>query len=177
MGKTQWTIDPVHSEIEFKVRHLLISNITGRFRSFHASLESSKDDFTDAQITFEAETNSVTTGNDMRDGQLRGDDFFNAEKFPYLRFVSKDVKKVSDNKYKLTGDISIRDVTKPIVLDVTYNGQMLDSQKNTKAGFEITGRLNRKEFGLKWNGITDTGTIVASDEVDLDLNIQMKKVA
>jgi polyisoprenoid-binding protein YceI len=174
--KTQWTIDPAHSEIEFKVRSLLISNVTGRFRTFHASLETNNEDFTDARITFEAEVNSITTGNDMRDGHIKSDDFFNAEKFPYLRFVSNDVKKISDHKYKIAGDITIRDVTKPIVLDVTYNGQMADSQKNTKAGFEMKGRINRKEFGLKWNGVTDTGTLVASDEVDLDLNIQMKKV-
>ncbi len=177
MNKSQWTIDPVHSEIGFKVRHLLISTISGRFKSFHGSMENSKDDFSDARITFEAETNSVTTGNDMRDGNLKGDDFFNSDKFPYLRFVSTDVKKINDHSYKLAGDITIRDVTKSIVLDVTYNGQMLDSQKNTKAGFEIKGRINRKEFGLKWNGVTDAGTLVASDVVDLDLSVQMKKTA
>jgi len=177
MSKTQWTIDPAHSEIEFKVRHLLISNVSGRFKTFHASIENEKDDFTDARITFEAETASVSTGNDMRDGHLKSDDFFNAEKYPYIRFVSNNIKKTSDNKYKIEGDITIRDVTKPIVLDVVYNGQMLDSQKNTKAGFEITGRINRKEFGLKWNGLTDAGTVMASDEVDLILNVQMKKVS
>jgi polyisoprenoid-binding protein YceI len=175
--KSQWTIDPAHSEIEFKVRALLISTVTGRFRTFHASIENDKEDFSDARITFEAEVNSISTGNDMRDGHVKSDDFFNAEKFPYIRFVSDDVKKIKDNKYQVAGNITIRDVTKPIVLDVTYNGQMLDSQKNTKAGFEIKGRINRKEFGLKWNGVTDAGTLVASDEVDLDLNIQMKKVA
>lgn len=172
----QWTIDPAHSEVEFKVKHLLISTVTGRFRTFHASIENNNDDFTDAKVTFEAEVNSVTTGNDMRDGHLKSEDFFNAEKYPYLRFVSDDVKKVGNNKYKVAGDLTIRDITKPMVLDVTYNGQMLDSYKNTKAGFEITGRINRKEYGLKWNGITDAGTIVASDEVDLVINAQMKKV-
>lgn len=172
-----YKIDPAHSEILFKVRHLMISYITGSFKTFDATLEAEAEDFTDAKVSFEADIDSIHTNSEQRDGHLKSDDFFNAEKFPKLTFVSTGITKESDEDYKLAGDLTIRDVTKNITLDVTYNGTTVDPWGQTKAGFELTGKINRKEFGLKWHAATETGGIVAGDEVKLLLNVQLVKQA
>ena len=172
-----YKIDPAHSEIHFKVKHLMITNVTGNFSKFDATLTSEKDDFTDAIISFEADTASVSTNNAQRDGHLLGDDFFNAEKFPKLTFTSTGIEKTGDDEYKLTGNLTIRDITKPVVLDVAYAGTVSDPWGQLKAGFEITGKVNRKEFGLTWSAVTETGGILLSDEVKLALNVQMIKQA
>jgi len=172
-----YKIDPAHSEILFKVRHLMISNVTGSFKKFDGSLENEAGDFSDAKISFEADIDSIETNSAQRDGHLKSDDFFNAEQFPKLTFVSTGITKESDEEYKLQGDLTIRDVTKNITLDVTYNGTVVDPWGQTKAGFELTGKINRKEFGLKWHAATETGGIVAGDEVKLILNVQMLKTA
>lgn len=172
-----YKIDAAHSEILFKVRHLMISNITGSFKKFDAVLESDAPDFTDAKISFEADIDSIDTNSAQRDGHLKSDDFFSAEKFPKLTFVSTGIAKEDDEDYKLEGELTIRDVTRHVVLDVTYNGTMVDPWGQTKAGFEITGKINRKEYGLKWHAATETGSIVAGDEVKLTLNVQMLKAA
>jgi len=172
-----YKIDPAHSEILFKVRHLMISYVTGSFKTFDASLESSAEDFSDAKINFEADIDSIHTNSEQRDGHLKSDDFFNAAEFPKLTFTSTGIAKESDDEYKLTGDLTIRDINKSIMLDVTYNGTVVDPWGQTKAGFELTGKINRKEFGLKWHAATETGGIVAGDEVKLILNVQMLKTA
>lgn len=172
-----YKIDPAHSEILFKVRHLMISYVTGSFKTFDATLESNADDFSDAKINFEADIDSIDTNSAQRDGHLKSDDFFNAEQFPKLTFTSTGITKEGDDEYKLTGDLTIRDITKSITLDVTYNGTVVDPWGQTKAGFELTGKINRKEFGLKWHAATETGGIVAGDEVKLILNVQMLKTA
>ena len=170
-----YKIDAAHSEVLFKVKHLMITNVTGHFSKFDASLQSDVPDFSDAQISFEAETASVTTGNEQRDGHLRSDDFFNAEKFPKLKFVSTDLQKISDEDYKLSGNLTIRDITKPVSFTVNYGGTMKDSYGQVKAGFEINGKVNRKEFGLKWDAVTEAGGIVVADEVRLHVSVQMVK--
>lgn len=170
---TNWTIDAAHSEIQFKAKHLVISTVTGSFTRFNATLESEGDDFAGAKVTFEAEVNSINTGVAQRDGHLMSEDFFNAEKYPKLSFVSTDFKKTGDTTYAVTGDMTIRDVTKSIVLSVEYGGKMVDFYGNTKAGFEITGKINRKEFGLTWDAVTEAGGIVVGDEIKLALNVQM----
>lgn len=171
-----WKIDKMHSEIMFKVKHLMITNVTGQFESFDAEMKSDLDDFTDAVISFEADVNSINTKNEQRDGHLKSDDFFNAEKFQKIKFHSKKFIKSSNNEYKLLGDFTIRDITKEIELDVEFGGIMTDFYGNTKAGFEITGKINRFDYNLNWNAVTEAGGIVVSPEVKLIMNIQMQKV-
>lgn len=172
-----YKIDSAHSEITFKVKHLMITNVTGRFTAFDAAMEADKEDFSDAKITFEADADSVTTNNEQRDAHLKGEDFFAADKFPKLSFVSKSFTKLGEDEYKLTGDFTIRDVTKTIELDVEYGGTMTDPWGNVKAGFEINGKINRKEFGLTWGAVTEAGGVVVSDDVKLHLSVQMIKQA
>jgi polyisoprenoid-binding protein YceI len=171
---SKWSIDPMHSEIYFKVKHLMINTVTGNFKKFDASVEASKEDFTDAKISFGADIASIETGLEMRDTHLKSDDFFNAEKYPQLKFESTSFEKVGDKIYLLKGNITIRETTRPIQLDVEYGGKMVDFYGNTKAGFEITGKLKRKEFGLNWDAVTEAGGVVVSDEVKLVLNVQMQ---
>ncbi len=172
-----YKIDPSHSEIVFKVRHLVISTVSGHFSKFDATMTSSKEDFTDAQVSFEADVDSVSTKSEQRDAHLKSDDFFNAEKFPKITFKSTSIEKKSDDEYTLHGDITIRDVTKPITLKVEHGGSVVDPWGQSKEGFEITGKLSRKEFGLKWNALTEAGGAVAGDEVRLQLSVQMVKQA
>ncbi|MFN8321856.1 MAG: YceI family protein [Chitinophagales bacterium] len=171
---SKWSIDPLHSDIHFKVKHLMINTVTGSFKKFDASLETTNEDLTDAKINFTADIASIETGMEMRDTHLKSDDFFNAEKYPQLKFESTSFEKTGDSKYVLKGNITLRETTKPIELDVEYGGQMVDFYGNTKAGFEITGKLKRKEFGLNWDAVTEAGGIVVSDEVKLALNVQMQ---
>jgi len=172
-----YKIDNAHSEITFKVRHLMISNVTGHFTKFDATMTCANDDFTDASVSFEADVNSVTTNQEQRDTHLLSDDFFNAEKFPKITFKSTSVEKKSDNEYILRGDLTIRDITKNVALNVEYNGQTKDPWGQEKLGFEITGKISRKEFGLKWNALTEAGGVVAGDEVRLLINVQLIKQA
>ncbi len=172
-----YKIDLSHSEILFKVKHLMITNVTGHFSKFDATMVADKEDFSDASVSFEADVASVSTNNAQRDGHLLGDDFFNAEKFPKLTFVSTGIEKTGDEDYKLSGNLTIRDITKSVVLNVAYGGTMADFYGQTKAGFEITGKINRKEFGLSMTAVTEAGGIVVGDEVKLVLNVQMIKQA
>ena len=174
---TTYKIDPSHSEIVFKVKHLMISSVSGSFEKFDATMIAEKEDFTDASISFEADVDTVTTSNEQRDTHLKSDDFFNAEKFPKLTFISSSIKKIDDENYKLTGDLTIRDITKKATLDVVYGGNIVDPWGFTRAGFEITGKINRKEYDLKWHAITETGGFVVSDDVKLLLHIEMVKQA
>ncbi|MBN8836966.1 MAG: YceI family protein [Sphingobacteriia bacterium] len=172
-----YKIDAAHSEITFKVKHLMITNVTGNFKAFDATMESSADDFSDAKISFTAEVNSINTNNEQRDGHLKSEDFFAAEKFPTLSFTSTSFKKLNDAEYALTGDLTIRDITKSVELAVEYGGTMTDPWGQVKAGFEIGGKINRKEFGLQWSATTEAGGIVVSDDVKLHLSVQMIKQA
>ncbi|MBG9375141.1 YceI family protein [Panacibacter sp. DH6] len=170
-----YKVDPSHSEVTFKVKHLMITNVTGTFAKFDATLTADKEDFTDAKVTFEADIDSISTNNEQRDGHLKGDDFFNAEQFPKMTFESTAISKKNDEEYELDGNLTIRDITKPVKLDVAYGGTMTDPWGQTKAGFEITGKINRKEFGLKWTAVTEAGGIVVSDDVRLNVQVQMVK--
>ncbi|MFN8310427.1 MAG: YceI family protein [Chitinophagales bacterium] len=176
MNKTKWTIDPAHSEVQFKIKHLMINTVTGRFNTFEGTVESESDDFTGAQIEFSAEVNSIDTNMEMRDTHLKSDDFFAAEKFPKISFHSSSFAKKGDH-YELLGNFTIRDITKPIALQVEYNGMAKDFYGNNKAGFEISGKISRKEFGLVWNGVTEAGGVVVGDDVKLHLSIQLQQQA
>lgn len=169
---TKWSIDALHSEITFKVKHLVISTVTGKFNSFDASMETDGDDFEDASIRFEADINSIDTNNEDRDNHLKSDDFFNASEHPKMVFESRSFKSSGEGEYKLIGDLTIRGNTKTVELDVVYGGTVQDPYGQTKAGFEVSGKINRKEYGLKWNAITEAGNMVVSDEVKLSLNVQ-----
>lgn len=172
---TKWSIDALHSEITFKVKHLVISTVTGKFNSFDASMETDGDDFEDASIRFEADINSIDTNNEDRDNHLKSDDFFNASEHPKMVFESRSFKSSGEGEYKLIGDLTIRGNTKTVELDVVYGGTVQDPYGQTKAGFEVSGKINRKEYGLKWNAITEAGNMVVSDEVKLSLNVQFTK--
>ena len=172
-----YKIDAAHSEITFKVKHLMITNVTGSFTKFDATLEAEKADFTDAKISFEADVNSISTNNEQRDGHLKSDDFFAADKFPALSFVSSALTQVDGSDYKLAGDLTIKGVTKPVELAVEFGGTATDPWGQSKAGFEVSGKIKRSEFGLTWNAATEAGGVMVSDEVKLQLNVQFIKQA
>lgn len=173
--KTLWQIDPTHSEVQFKVKHLVISTVTGSFNSYEGKIEADGDDFENAEAYFSADIDSITTNNEDRDTHLKSDDFFNAEEFPQLTFESTSFEKTGDGEYKMTGDLTIRDVTKEVELDVVHGGTVGDPYGNTKAGFEVTGTINRKEFGLTWDAVTEAGNVVVGDKIKLQLNVQLVK--
>ncbi|MDX2302256.1 MAG: YceI family protein [Microscillaceae bacterium] len=172
----KWVIDPMHSEIQFKVKHLVISTVTGSFQQFDGHIEVSNEDFTDSKIEFAANIDSISTGNEQRDGHLKSADFFDARNFPKLSFVATSFTKVDDENYKLVGNLTIRDVSKEVELDVEYGGIADDFYGNTKVGFTLEGKINRKEFGLKWDGVTEAGSVVVSEVVKLIANVQFAKV-
>lgn len=169
---TKWNIDPMHSEVQFKVKHLVISTVTGQFNKFEGSLESDQEDFDGAKAEFKLESASIDTNVTDRDNHLKSPEFFDAEKFPHIKFTNGKLTKTG-NDYKLMGDLTIKENTKPITLDVEYGGSMVDGYGQNKAGFEITGKINRKEFGLTWNAVTEAGGVVVGDEVKLQLNVQV----
>ena len=171
-----YKIDADHSDIMFKVKHLMISTITGVFKKFDGTLEFNEH-LSDATVTFEADVSSVDTKNEQRDGHLKSDDFFNAEQFPKLTFKSTHIKKTGDDEYLLTGDLTIRDVTKPVELKVEYNGATKDPWGQEKMGFEVSGKINRKDYGLKWSAVTEAGGLVVADDVKLLMNVEMIKQA
>jgi len=170
-----WKIDPSHSHIQFKVKHLVVSTLGGHFNTFDATMECNNDDFTDAKITFEADVNSITTGNEQRDGHLKSDDFFNAGSYPKINFVSTDIKKLDAENYKLNGNLTIRDKTHPVSLNVIFGGAVQNFYGKTMAGFELHGKINRKDYGLKWSATTEAGSVVVSDEVKLAIDVEMVK--
>lgn len=169
-----YKIDASHSDILFKVKHLMITTVTGSFKAFDATLTADKEDFSDAQISFTADVNSLDTRSEQRDGHLKSNDFFNAEQFPELKFTSTSFTKNGDG-YILKGDLTIRDVTKSIELKADYNGAMVDPWGQSKIGFEAEGTIKRKEFGLSWDAVTEAGGVVVSDDVKLQLNVQFVK--
>jgi polyisoprenoid-binding protein YceI len=172
---TKWKIDPTHSEIQFKVKHLMITTITGYFTSYDLVVETEDDDFTKAtKINFSADVDSITTNNEQRDGHLKSADFFDAEQHVLIAFVGNKFEESGDI-YKLHGELTIKGVTKPITVDVDYGGIVTDSYNQTKAGFSVTGKVSRKAFGLTWDGVTEAGSIVVSDEIKFNCEIQLIK--
>jgi polyisoprenoid-binding protein YceI len=174
--KTKWTIDPMHSDVNFKIRHLVISNVSGSFGKFSAEAETEGDNFETASVHFSADVNSITTGVDQRDGHLKSADFFDTEKYPTIDFVSTSFTKVSGDNYKLKGNLTMRGVTRPVELDVEFGGTGKDGYGNVKAGFEVTGKISRKDFGLTWNMATEAGGLTLGDDVKVTANVQFAKV-
>lgn len=157
-----WKFDPAHSQVQFSVTHLVISEVTGNFRKFDGDVKTNGDDFTNANINFTIDVSSINTDNEKRDTHLKSDDFFNAEKFPKIQFIGKSLKKTGSNKYKLIGDFTIRDVTKQIELDVIATGTT-KAWGQLHAGFKIKGTINRFDYNLKWNSLIETGGAIVGD--------------
>lgn len=173
--ETKWTVDNMHSEIGFKVKHMMITNVSGNFSDFSADATTQGDDFSTAQFNFSAAINSINTGVADRDAHSKADDFFNAEVYPSMTFKSSEVVKKSDDEFKLIGDLTIRDTTKKVELDVDFGGIVVDPYGQTKAGLTISGKIKRSEFGLKWSAVTEAGSIVLSDDIRLNSEIQFIK--
>jgi polyisoprenoid-binding protein YceI len=168
-----WIIDPAHSEVKFKVKHLVISTVTGRFNTVRGTVESTSPDFASSRILFEADVDSISTNNEQRDAHLKSADFFDAANHPTLSFVSTSLRPRNDGTYELKGDMTIRGTKRPVVLEAAYNGTAKGFDGDV-AAFEITGKLNRQDFGLRWNALTETGGVVVSDEVKLDIAVELK---
>lgn len=175
MSTTKWILDPTHSEVQFKVKHLMISTVTGQFNKFEATAETEDEDFTTATARFTADINSISTNNEQRDAHLKNTDFFDAENHPQLIFESTKIEKTGDEEYKINGIITMRGVSKNIVLDAEFGGITKDPWGNTRVGFSLTGKLNRKEFGVSFGMLTETGGIALGEEVKLLLNVQFVK--
>jgi polyisoprenoid-binding protein YceI len=172
-----WKIDPAHSEIQFKVKHLMITTVTGYFRKFDAEVETQTEDFhTATKIEFTADVNTIDTNNEQRDTHLKSADFFNAEEHAELRFSGNKYEAGGDTA-KLIGDLTIRGITKPITLKVEYAGIVVDPYGQTKAGFTVDGKISRKEFGLTWSAVTEAGSVVVSDEIKIHAEVQLVKQA
>ena len=175
---TKWVLDPMHSEVQFKIKHLVISTVTGSFNTFAGTLESAGDDnFDNAKVEFSLDVDSINTNQEQRDAHLRGEEFFDAAKFPHIKFESTSFVKTSGNEYKVTGHLTVKDVTKPVTLEAEYGGSAVDFYGNHKAGFEVSGKINRKEFNLTWGAVTEAGSIVVGDDAKLLFNVQFAKQA
>lgn len=176
MATTKWILDPMHSELQFKVKHLMITTVTGSFNDFSAELTTEAEDFEHAAISFKAGVNSIDTGNKDRDGHLKSGDFFNAEEFPSISFESTAFKR-DGNDYRLEGNLTIKGVTKPVTLHVEFGGKAQDLYGNTKAGFTLSGKINRTDFGLTYNAALETGGVMLSEDVKILGELQFAKEA
>lgn len=177
MANVKWTIDPSHSEVQFKVKHLMITTVTGYFKKFDLQVETETDDFTTAKtIVFTADVDSIDTNNEQRDTHLKSADFFNAAEHSQLRFVGNRYEADGDEA-KLQGELTIRGISKPITLDVEFGGIVVDPYGQTKAGFTVNGKISRKEFGLTWNAVTEAGSVVVSDDIKIHAEVQLVKQA
>ncbi|MGK2861202.1 MAG: YceI family protein [Chitinophagaceae bacterium] len=174
---TTWTIDNAHTEIGFRIKHLVISTVSGKFTSFYGKIEGDPNDLKNAKISFEADIDSIHTGNEQRDGHLKSTDFFDATKFPKLTFVSTKIDHKEGNEYKISGDLTIKNVSKPVTLNAEFGGIQNNLYGQTVAGFEITGKINRHDFDLTWSAVTEAGGIVVSDEVKLVIDVELVKEA
>jgi len=175
LAQTNWKVDASHTNVGFEVEHMLIATVEGEFTKFDGTIETNGDDFTEATIDFTIDVNSISTDNEDRDGHLKSDDFFNAEKFPQIKFKSKSMTKAEGKMWKLVGDFTMRDVTKEIELDVKFRGLVNDPWGNTRVGFEISGEVNRFDYNLKWNNLLETGGLVVGDMVALDIDLELIK--
>jgi polyisoprenoid-binding protein YceI len=174
-AKTTWVIDPSHSEIAFKVKHLMISNVKGSFGEFSGQLITDGEDFSTSEISFQINPASITTGAADRDGHLKSPDFFDVENFKEITFSAGKLAKKGDDEFTLTGDLAIRGVSQPVKLDVEYGGLMTDPWGNVKAGFTINGKISRNAFGLTWNAALEAGGVLVGDEIKLNLDVQLLK--
>lgn len=172
-AQTKWTVDKAHTNIKFTVTHMMIAEVDGEFQEFDATVTSTKENFDGSDVVFSAKTASIDTENERRDNHLKSDDFFNAEKFPEIKFSGK-LQKEGD-KYYLVGDFTMRDVTKPVKFDVKYNGTV-EGGRGKKAGFKVTGTVDRFDYNLKWDRTMDAGGLVVGKEVGITCNVELNEV-
>jgi polyisoprenoid-binding protein YceI len=173
-AQSEWKFDKVHSNVTFSIRHMVISEVSGNFKDFSVVLKSEKDDFSDATVLGTIQAASINTDNDYRDKHLKSDDFFNAEKFPEIKFKSTLFEKLDDNKYKITGDLTIRDVTKKVTFDAVLNGT-LKTDKGLLSAWKATTTINRFDYNLKWNKTIETGGLIVGKDVTITLNLELNK--
>lgn len=174
-NKTMWSLDPSHSELGFKVKHLMITNVSGSFEKFNVDVLTDGDDFSTASIHLTADTRSITTNNEQRDGHIKAADFFDVEAYPEMNFVSTKIIKASDEQYKVIGDLTIKNLSKEVSLDVEFGGVSTDPWGNAKAGFSVNGKINRSEWEMHFNAALDNGGVLLSDEVKIHAEVQFSK--
>lgn len=172
MATTTWALDPAHSELQFKIRHLMITTVTGHFGKFNVTAETEGTDFSKAKIKANADIDSISTNSPDRDGHLKSPDFFDVASFPQLSFVSTGIEKKGDD-FVVNGDLTMHGITKPVALNVEFGGIVVDPYGQTKAGFTVSSKLNRKDFDLTWGAVTEAGSVVLSDEVKINAEIQL----
>jgi polyisoprenoid-binding protein YceI len=176
MSQTIWKLDPAHTQIEFKVKHMMVTTVTGTFTNFGAEVTTEGENFMSAQVSFWADTASVTTHNEQRDGHLRSGDFFESEKYPKMTFVATGFRAVdNDGSYEMVGDLTIRDITKNVKLGVEFGGILKNPWGQEIAGFTISGKINRKDWNLNWNAALEAGGLLVSDEVRIHCEVQLIK--
>lgn len=172
MAKTNWVLEPTHSEVNFKVRHMMISNVSGHFKSFDSSVETDDENIATASVSFTVNVDSISTNNEQRDGHLKSADFFDAENHPQIKFISTSLTSKGGDDYKLKGNLTIRSTTKEVTFDVEFGGIAKDPWGNTRAGFSVTGKINRKDYGLNWSAVTEAGGIVVGDDVKFEVHVE-----
>ena len=172
---TKWILDPTHSELGFKIRHLMIANVSGSFKSFQAEAKTDGDDFSTAKISVTADLVSIFTNNEQRDAHLRNSDFFEVEKYPILKFTSTRIAEANDDSFVLHGDLTMKGVTRPVQLNVEYSGITKDPWGGERVGFSITGKIKRSDWGLNFNNVLETGGLALGEEVKIDAEIQLVK--
>ncbi len=172
MRTTKWVLDPAHSELTFKIKHLMISNVTGAFKDFSARVETEETDFSKATIILTAQMNSISTNNEQRDVHLRSADFFEVEKFPQLKFTSTGIEQTDDESFNLYGNLTIKGVTKPVKLNMEFNGIVKDPQGQEKAGFLVSGKIKRSDWGININVALETGGLMLGEDVRIQSEVQ-----
>jgi polyisoprenoid-binding protein YceI len=177
MKTTKWSLDPTHSEIQFKVRHLMVSNVTGHFKAFNATVETEGDDFTTAKVHFTADLSSISTNNEQRDAHLRSTDFFDAGNHPQLAFEGTKLEQIDEENYKLHGVLTMRGISKPVVFNVEHGGVVQDPWGNTRTGFSVSGKINRKDYGVSFSMVNEAGGILLSEDVGIHANVEFVKEA
>jgi polyisoprenoid-binding protein YceI len=177
METTKWVLDPMHSELGFKIKHLMIAHVSGSFNKFQIAVETENDDFTTARIQLTADINSIYTNNEQRDQHLLNSDFFEAAKYPELKFQSTRIEKINDGLFSLHGNLTMKGVTKPVTLNVEYSKIAKDPWGNARAGFMVTGKINRSEWGVNFNSVLESGGIGLSEEVKISSEVQLIKQA
>lgn len=172
MATTKWILDPAHAEVTFKVKHMMISNVSGKFTKFNATAETEDEDFATAKVNFTADVDSINTGNDQRDGHLKAPDFFDAANFPQIKFVATKIDPAGN---EITGDLTIRDVTKTVKMEAEFGSVIKDPWGNFRTGVTVSGKINRKEFGVAFHAVTETGGLLLSDDVRIHVELEFIK--
>jgi polyisoprenoid-binding protein YceI len=175
MSTTKWALDPTHSEVNFKIKHMMISNVSGNFTNFNVTAETEGDNFANSKIEFTTDVNSINTNNEQRDGHLKSADFFDIENFPQIKFEGTKYEKIDENEHELLGNLTIKNVTKSVKLKIDFGGIAKDPYGNIKAGFTLEGKINRKDFGLSWNAATEAGGLLVGEDLKLQAEIQLVK--